>query len=288
MALSAEPVWQLGAELGEGPVWLPDEAALRFVDIKRGLLHRYDPATCAGQTQDVGGKPSFIVPEEGGGFLIGSENQVFRLEGATLGEVAATIPQPASNRTNDATVDCGGRLWFGTMDEHESSASGTVWCMDRGELQRAGGKAVVTNGPAVSGDGRFLYFVNSSERIIWRFDISNRPVLEHGEIFIEFGKDEGHPDGIIVDSEDCIWVALWDGWGVRRYAPDGTLLLHVPLPCARVTKVALGGPDLTTAFVTTACIGLDAGALARQPLAGSLFAFDAPAPGRILPGVRRC
>lgn len=280
-----EAVWQLEALLGEGPVWLPDEAALRFVDIKRGLLHRYDPANGAQETLDVGGKPSFIVPERGGGLLVGSEHGVFRLEEGRLGAAIAAIPHPMHNRTNDATVDRHGRLWFGTMDDREQDSTGCVWCLDRGKLHRAGGEAVVTNGPAVSGDGRFLYHVDSGGRTIWRCALGERPELARGEVFVRFGKDEGQPDGIVIDSEDCLWVALWDGWGVRRYAPGGTLLQHIALPCARVTKLAFGGPGLRTAFVTTARVGLDAAALTEQPLAGSLFAFEASVAGRVLPSV---
>ena len=96
---------------------------------------------------------------------------------------------------------------------------------------------------------------------------------------MQLEETDGHPDGIVLDSEDCLWVALWDGWGVRRYAPDGTLLLQVDLPCSRVTKIAFGGPDLRTAFVTTARIGLDDIQLAQQPLAGGLFAFEAQVAG---------
>lgn len=286
VTIGPEPVWRLEALLGEGPVWLPDEAALRFVDIKRGLLHRFDPATGAGETIEVSGGPSFIVPESGGGLLVGSGHGIFRLENGKLGAAVAAIPQPAHNRTNDATVDARGRLWFGTMDDSEQAPSGCVWCLDRGVLYRAGGEAVVTNGPAISNDGRFFYHVDSGGRTIWRFPLGDGPELEGGEVFLRLGEDEGHPDGVVVDSEDCLWVALWDGWGVRRYAPDGTLLQHIAFPCARVTKLAFGGPALRTAFVTTARVGLDDAALAAQPLAGSLFAFEAPAAGRVLPSVQ--
>lgn len=286
MISDLRPVWPVEALLGEGPVWLPDEQALRFVDIKRGLLHRYHPASEARETLDVGGKPSFIVPEAGGGLLVGSGHAIHRLDDDRLGEAVATIPQPAHNRTNDATVDAEGRLWFGTMDDDEQAPNGAVWRLGRDGLHRAGGEAVVTNGPAVSADGRFLYHVDSGRRTIRRFPLGEGLVLTDGEVFLQLGEADGHPDGVVVDSEDCLWVALWDGWGLRRYAPDGTLLLHIPFPCARVTKVALGGPDLTTAYVTTARIGLDDAALAEQPLAGALFAFTAPAPGRVLPRVR--
>ena len=82
-----------------------------------------------------------------------------------------------------------------------------------------------------------------------------------------------------VDSEGCLWTGLFGGWGVRRYAPDGRLLQVVRFPVANVTKIAFGGPDLTTAYATTAAKGLDAAARNAQALAGGLFCFHAPAPG---------
>ncbi|MEO7385235.1 MAG: SMP-30/gluconolactonase/LRE family protein [Novosphingobium sp.] len=286
MTITPEPVWSLGCALGEGPVWLADEQALRFVDIKKGNLHRWVPATGAAETIEVGGEPSFIVPVSDGGLLVGSGHGIYRLVSDQLGAPLATVDMPAHNRTNDATVAPDGRLWFGTMDNDEGQPTGSIWCLDRGALHQSDTRAVVSNGPAVSTDGRTLYHVNSGERTIWRCPIDNEPVLGSGELFIRLGEDEGCPDGIVVDSEDCLWVALWDGWGVRRYAPDGTLLLHVAFPCARVTKVAFGGPDLKTAYVTTARIGLNKAVLAAQPLAGALFSFAAPIAGQALPSVR--
>jgi D-xylonolactonase len=292
VSIAPRLIWPVEALLGEGPAWFPGEETLRFVDIKQGLVHRYHPETGASQTWHIGGKPSFIVAEEGGGLLVGSGNVVLKLgsQCAAIAPPLASLPQPEHNRTNDATVDMRGRLWLGTMDDDEQQATGALWCLDRGTLHRIGGEAVVTNGPAIGHDGRTLYHVDSGARTIWRFTIganeAGAPVIERREVFLQLTPADGHPDGVVLDSEDCLWVALWDGWGVRRYAPDGTLLLHIPFPCARVTKIAFGGSDLTTAYVTTARIGLDAAALAAQPLAGGLFAFDAPVPGRVLPPVR--
>ena len=280
------PVWQVGAQLGEGPLWLPDEQALWFVDIKGGNIHRFDPATGLGESIATGGKPSFVVPIAGGGLLVGSGNSLHRLVDGRLGPPLAALDEPAHNRTNDATVDGAGRLWFGTMDDDEQVPTGQLYCFDRGMIRATGWQAVVTNGPAISGDGRTLYHVDSGERTIWRISLDQGELAAHGEVFVRLGKDEGFTDGIVLDSEDCLWVALWDGWGVRRYAPDGELLLHIPFPCPRVTKVAFGGPDLRTGYATTARTGLDDAALAASPLAGSLFAFEAPAPGRTLPAVR--
>ncbi|MBW8783402.1 MAG: SMP-30/gluconolactonase/LRE family protein [Novosphingobium sp.] len=280
-----EVVWELDALVGEGPIWLSDEQAVRFVDIKRGKLHKFVPATGARETLEVGGLPSFIVPAADGGLLVGSELAVHRLEQDRLGTEVVTLDERSGNRVNDATVDGSGRLWLGTMDNAETEPTGWIWCLYRGQLHRYWGKAVVTNGPAASIGDRWLYVTDSVARTIWRFPLGPDPVLGGGEVFVQLSEQEGHPDGIVVDSEDCLWVGLWEGWGVRRYAPDGKLLLHVPFPCARVTKVAFGGPDLKTAYVTTACIGLDQSGREQQPLAGSLFAFPPPAPGRVLPAV---
>jgi sugar lactone lactonase YvrE len=255
---------------------------LRFVDIKRGRLHRFVPTTGERETLEVGGKPSFIVPEAGGGLLVGSEHGVWRLEGGRLGPCVSAIDQPIHNRTNDGTVDSQGRLWFGTMDDAEQQATGALYCLDANGLNRMGGEAVVTNGPAISPDGTILYHVDSANRRIWRYTIVDGPALGGGELFLQLTEADGYPDGVTLDSEGCLWVALWDGWAVRRYGADGTLLMTVDLPCARVTKVALGGADLRTAYVTTARVGLDAVMLADQPLAGSLLAFEAPAPGNPL------
>ncbi|MEY2944103.1 MAG: hypothetical protein RLY97_2117 [Pseudomonadota bacterium] len=280
-------IWPVQAMLGEGPAWFADEQALRFVDIKGGKIHRYTPATSAQDSTTFAGQPSFVLPRMDGGLLIGSNCELIALGADGTDRTAlATLPMPAHNRTNDATVDSQGRLWFGTMDDAETRPTGALYCYDRGALTCHGGESVVTNGPAISADCQTLYFVHSDARTIWRFTLDDDAQITRREIFLQLPAADGHPDGIVLDSEDCLWVALWDGWGLRRYAPDGTLLLHIHFPCARVTKLAFGGPNLTDAYVTTARIGLSADDLSNQPLAGGLFHFIAPAPGRRLPAVQ--
>ena len=278
--------WQLDAQLGEGPVWIEREQAVYFVDIRGGNVHRWCLASNERTSLHVGGMPSFIVPCRTGELAVGSQHGVHALSDGRLGRLIASVPQSPGDRTNDATVDATGRLWFGTMDTLEASPSGAVWCLEGGALHRTEATAIVTNGPAVDDDRQLLYYVDTFERTIWKCPLDAHPRLRDREVFLRLEAAAGYPDGIVVDSEGCLWVALWDGWGVRRYAPDGTLLQTVSLPCARVTKLAFGGPGLRTAFVTTARFGLDAASLARQPLAGSLFTFDAPVAGRWLPEVR--
>ncbi|MCE7796333.1 SMP-30/gluconolactonase/LRE family protein [Sphingobium sufflavum] len=283
-------VWPTEALLGEGPYWSEGEGALWYVDIKGGAIHRYHPASNAHATWAVGGQPSFVVPAGEGRLVAGSNHSLILFDtaaadGALPQTMLAPIAMPAHNRTNDATVDCHGRLWFGTMDDGETEGTGAIYCLVDGAVRQMGGEAVVTNGPAATRDGRTLYHVDSGSRIIWRSRIGDGPELLEKEVFLQLGEADGYPDGIVLDSEGCLWVALWDGWGVQRHAPDGSLLLRIDLPCARVTKIAFGGDDLRTAYVTTARTGLSEAQLAEQPLAGGLFAFDAPVAGLPLPNV---
>lgn len=286
MSEAVQPAWRLDALLGEGPLWCPDEEALRFVDIKRGLLHRFHPGSGTGESVAVGGQPSFIVQAADNGFVVGRGHELRRFDGRALGETIARLDMPAHNRTNDATVDLAGRLWFGTMDDEEQAPTGALHRLSNEQLTTATWRAVVTNGPAVTQDGKHLYHVDSGERTIWRVPLRGGRCGRVGEPFVELQAAEGYPDGVVLDAEDCLWVALWDGWAVRRYGPDGRLLAHVTMPCARPTKVAFGGADLCTAYVTTARTGLCQAELEQQPLAGSLLQFRTSAPGRVLQRVR--
>lgn len=272
--------------LGEGPIWIAREQALYFVDIKGGSVLRWHPDSLDLSVADVGGCPSFVVPASGGQLLVGSRDAIHFFADGRMERLVTSIPHPVQNRTNDATVDGRGRLWFGTMDDTEVSPTGRIWCFDGADLRVAGGAAIVTNGPAVDDERGVLYHADTLRRIVWRCALTDSPTLADDEVFVQLAEGDGYPDGLTVDSEGCLWVALWDGGAVRRYAPDGTLLMHVPLPVARVTKVAFGGAKLDIAFVTTARVGLSESALAHQPLAGCVFAFSAPAPGRLPAEVR--
>jgi D-xylonolactonase len=172
------------------------------------------------------------------------------------------------------------------MDDDETLDTGAIYTFDGSSIQHTGGECIITNGPAVSADCQTLYYADTLSRTIWRCDISNGPDLVHKTLFATIDEADGAPDGVTLDAEGHLWVAIWGGWQARRYAPDGTMVAVVTLPCANVTKVTFGGPDLRTGYATTASKGLSADELAAQPFAGGLFAFDAPAPGLALPEVR--
>ncbi|WP_420137810.1 SMP-30/gluconolactonase/LRE family protein [Sphingomonas sp.] len=278
----ARSVLSVQATLGEGPVWVEREQALWFVDIKNHKVHRFDPASGDHRAYDAPGQVGWVLPADDGAFLAGLQQGVARFDPATgVFDVIAT-PEAAlpTNRLNDAAVDGRGRVWFGSMDDGEGAATGRLYRFDRGTVVDSGLAPVsITNGPAISPDGRTLYHTDTLGRIIHRVPINDDGSLGTPSQFAVIDEADGWPDGAVCDAEGFVWTGLWGGWRARRYAPDGTIAAEVRLPAANVTKIAFGGADLRTAYATTARKGLDADALASQPLAGNVFAFETDTPG---------
>jgi sugar lactone lactonase YvrE len=281
-----ECVWPLTATLGEGPVWVERDAALWFVDIKGLKIHRFEPASGATRSWDAPDQPGFLLPAAGGGFVAGLKSGLHRFdpESGAFSFLMDPEPQLPGNRMNDASVAPDGTLWFGSMDDGEEADSGAFYRLGAdGSAEPRGGECCITNGPAFSPDGRIFYHTDTIAGTIWAADVAEDGTLSNRRPFAEVDPVDGHPDGSTVDSEGCLWIGLWGGWRARRYAPDGSILTEVRLPAANVTKIAFGGPDLRTAFATTARKGLDDAALADQPLAGGLFAFDPGVTGLATP-----
>jgi sugar lactone lactonase YvrE len=279
-------VWELKAELGEGPIWVERDQALWFTDIKKRKIHRLDPATDERTSWDAPELVGFVLPAAGEGFVAGLQSGLHHFDSRTGGfrPIAEVEPDLPANRLNDATVDPSGRLWFGTMDNEEKAPAGAIYRLaDNGRIEHAGGECCITNGPAVSPDGRTLYHVDTLGKVIYAADIDEEGRLGDRRLFCTIGEEDGHPDGPSVDAEGCLWIGLYGGWAARRYSPAGELLQTVRFPVANVTKIALGGADRRTAFATTARQGLTGEALAAQPGAGNLFAFRVSAPG--VPGI---
>jgi xylono-1,5-lactonase len=281
----SEPVsiWQLGAPLGEGPIWVERDQALWFVDIKSHKIHRLDPATGATRSWDAPGQVGFILPIESGGFVAGLQTGLARFDERDGSFTAISAPGPdlPTNRLNDATVDPQGRLWFGSMDDGESDLTGAIYRLGSdGTCINTTDHVAITNGPAISPDGKTLYHVDTLVGVIHACDIADDGTLANTREFVRIPNDEGHPDGPTVDSEGCVWVGLYNGWAVRRYSPAGELLETVKFPVSAITKIAFGGPDGKTVFATTANKHIAPGDLAKQPHAGDLFRFEVSVPGQ--------
>jgi xylono-1,5-lactonase len=264
-------VWDVRAALGEGA--LCHQGLVWFVDIMGNKIHCFDPGNGAQQSWATPPNPGFIQPKRKGGFIVGLRSGLHDFDPKTgpflLRE--AIEPDLPGNRLNDAFVDHTGRLWFGTMDFSGRNATGALYVYETLGLKIADPGYRITNGPAMSPDGKTLYHADTMEKRIFAFDVPVGGVLTNKRLFATI--ERGFPDGMAVDSQGRLWSALYGGWGINRYAPDGTLIDHIAFPVANVTKLAFGGDDLKTVYATTARQGLSPSELALQGEAGGLFAF---------------
>jgi D-xylonolactonase len=284
--MQAESVWDLGCELGEGPVWA--DGALWFVDIKRPAIYRYDPASSERREWPAPEPVGFLFPAEGGGFLAGLRDGLYRFdpESGAFAPLEGVYEGRPDNRLNDGAVDPKGRLWFGTMDDGERERTGAFYRFQRGEVAHTGLERIaITNGPCVSPDGRILYFVDTLACTIEAADIGEDGALSNRRPFVRIDPKEGHPDGPTIDSEGCVWISLFGGWEARRYSPAGEMVGRVRFPVPNITKIAFGGEDLMTGYATTARLHMKPAEIAELPASGDLFAFRVDVPGIPCPKV---
>jgi sugar lactone lactonase YvrE len=187
-------------------------------------------------------------------------------------ELVAPIERDRPTRMNDAKCDSRGRMLSGTISMGERG----VCALYKIEPDLAVTKLVdgvsVSNGIAWNADETRLYYVDTRARCIDQFDYD----LETGAVsnlkrFADIDRADGVPDGITVDAEGCVWLALYLGGVVRRYAPDGALIGQITLPVSGVTSCNFAGPTLQDLYITTARFGAAPETLARQPHAGALF-----------------
>ncbi len=247
-----------------------------WVDILAQNIWRLHAATGQTRSWPAPERIGFIEPVAGGGWIAGLKSGLHRFD-ETTGTFARlhAIEDPAlDNRLNDAFVDAAGRLWFGSMHDPRTRDTGALYSLDARGVTRHDDGYVITNGPSTSPDGRVFYHTDTRASTIYAFDLSPDGALTNRRTFARIDPADGWPDGSTVDAEGCVWTALWGGWGVRRYSPKGEVMGFVRLPVANVTKIAFGGDDLTTAYVTTAWSDLSSAERVEQPLAGRLFSFD--------------
>jgi sugar lactone lactonase YvrE len=265
----------VGATLGEGPVWAAAEAALYWVDIPEKRVFRWSEAEGL-RTIPVERHVCSLLPRRGGGFIGGGYDGFVALD-AELAVSVLADPEPElpGNRFNDGSIDRTGRLWAGTMDCAEREASGSLYRLDPDlRWQRIDSGYRVTNGPAFSRDGRIMYHTDSALQTVYIFDLAEDGTVGERRVHLGFGAGEGYPDGMTVDAEDCLWIAFWDGWCVRRFAPSGELLATLEVPVQRPTSVAFGGAGLEKLFITSAARDLTAAEREGQPQAGGLFVAE--------------
>jgi sugar lactone lactonase YvrE len=276
MPVTAEPVGDVTAVLGEGPYWRPEDEALLWVDVVRGLLHM--TRVQLGETSTIELDPvSAAFPAVGGGIVTaGGHRLTLRATRPGEGWAGRTIAEaPARDgvRFNDASVDPAGRVWVGSMDIKEKDPLGTLYRLDTGgTLTPVVKGATVSNGIGWSPDGTRMYYNDSPLRRIDMFDYDQATGEAFGgRMFADLSGVDGFPDGLTVDADGYVWVAMFAGGALRRFTPAGHQDAVLPLPVSQPTSCAFGGPGMADLFVTTAYRDLSEAQRAAQPLAGRLL-----------------
>ncbi len=257
--------------LGEGTLWSARDNAVYWVDILAPALNRL--------SLDGGAVERWVMPEPlgwvaeraGGGFIGGFKSgfAAISLDPLTITPIGDPEPEMPYNRMNDGKADAQGHIWCGTMDMEEERASGSLYRLapDLSWQQMDSGYRV-TNGPAFSPCGKWLYHSDTSRRVMYRFTRTADGIADR-QPFIRFTDADGYPDGMTVDADGHIWVAHWGGGRISRFTPDGALDRAIDLPARQVTNITFAGPDLDRMFVSSAAIGLDA-----TPFDGGFFEVD--------------
>jgi sugar lactone lactonase YvrE len=271
-----ECIADVDANVGEGPVWVPREQALYWVDNKGRKVFRHD-GTGEVRTFATPFEVCCLAPRENGGFIAGTDRGLAAIDFETsrydvLENPEAHIP---GNRFNDGKTDPWGRFWSGTMDNAEKAVTGSLYRFDADfSWMKMDSGYRVTNGPAFDRTRGRMYHTDSAARTIYAFDLTDSGEMAGRRVFIQFEQKDGSPDGMTVDAEGHLWACFWDGWCIRRLSPEGEIVERIAMPVQRPTSCAFGGPDLDRLYVTSARLGFDDKTLSMQPCAGGLFLVD--------------
>jgi sugar lactone lactonase YvrE len=280
----AELILDARALVGEGPVWLPDRGELLWVDIESSEVHRLDPATRADTVIAAGAHVGAVLPDEQGGLVLALPTGLARLP------AGADAPQPLVDlngtpkvRLNDAKVDARGRIFVGSMAYDEEPGAGHLWRVDPDLTATVILDGLtISNGLDWSPDLTRMYFNDSSVRHVDVLDYDVETGAAEGRrVLHELADDQaGFPDGMTVDGEGNLWVAIWGGHCVLGISPEGEVIDRVDVPAAQTASCCFGGPDLRTLYITTATSGLNEADLAPTPHAGGVFAAHVGVAGR--------
>jgi sugar lactone lactonase YvrE len=276
-----ELVLDAGADLGEGPVWDEERGELLWVDMFPGLLHRFSPDTRQDCVVEVGQTIGSLALRSRGGYVLALREGLYATSAA--GDVEALLPidvERTDTFLNDSRCDPSGSLWVGSTTDAESGGSGTLYSISPGlELKQVLANLSVPNGLDWSPDGGLLYLVESHTGEILVYPFSSLSTLGEPQVLTRVSQAIGVPDGLVVDAEGYLWVALWGGGQVQRYTPEGVLDTVIQLPVAQVSSCTFGGSEYRDLYITTGAYALSAEELQEQPLAGALFRVSSLARG---------
>lgn len=270
-----QEVGDVVCEVAEGPIWDDRFGLLRWVDLNRGLVHGYSPARGQLPAMDLGQHAGFVVPS-GSEHLLAGVRDGFGLVGpdGSLTMMRAVEADRPGMRMNDGKADPAGRVWAGTMGIDNPGPDGTLYSLgpDWSVTPRLTG-LTIPNGIGWSPGGERMYFTDTTwGRIdVFSYDGATGEIADR-RVFAQIPADAGAPDGLTVDEDGCVWIALWYGAAVHRYTPTGSLDTVVRIPALQATSCVFGGSDRQDLFVTSARQRLTGQQQSDHPRSGRVFA----------------
>lgn len=267
--MRAERLTDVVVEHGEGPVFSPRWLGPRWVDMLVGdILELAGDGSIA--RQHVGSVAAMLRPRRDGGFVVAAERGLLLADGDALDAPLQALPEVWSDpgvRMNEGGCDPAGNLYLGSMAYDSRAGGGTLYKFDANhEVSVVDDAVTISNGIEWSPDERLAYYADSDTYRIDVFDWDAASGLTNRRPFVRFDPP-GVPDGLTVDSEGGVWVAVFDGGAVRRYSAAGTLEEVIEVPAPKVTAVTFFGADLDRLIITTSrhemadAAGTQAGAL---------------------------
>lgn len=270
--MKPEAVTAAIAEHGEGPMWDRNRGVLRWVDMLKGDILTLQKS---GQVdrQHVSRVVAAIRPRRHGGLVVAVENGFTLMnEDGAVGPIHRAFTDPQI-RMNDGGCDPLGNFFCGSMAYDFTPRRGALYRFEPdARVVQVLSDLTISNGIAWNAEGTQVYYVDSGTGRIDVFDYELETGTFHNRRpFVTIPSDAGLPDGIALDAEGGVWVALWGGSAVHRYTNGGAHDVAIEFPVSQVTACSFGGPDLTELFVSTSNLEVDS---ESQPLAGALFRVE--------------
>lgn len=272
--LRAEVAVDVGAQHSEGPIWDAATARLWWVDITGERVHRFDPRSGADTSWPTPGQPGGVVLDTDGNPVLATPEGLAPLDRDT-GAIELRVPiEPAEGgiRANDAKVDSRGRAWVGTMAFDKRPGAAALYRVEGDRATRVVDGLTISNGPAFDESAGRLYLADTGIGAVDVFDFDpGGGKIDNRRRQLEFAAAGLWPDGMTVDDEGMLWVALGRAGAVHRYRPDASLDRVVEIPTSNPTSVAFGGADGGDLYITSSWFDLEPKQRADQPLAGAIF-----------------
>ena len=273
--LEAQLLMDTRSKLGEGAIWHPEEKMLYWMDIENFLLYKYNPKTNENTKFDMGQRIGTVVPATNGKLIVALMDGIYSFDPITGSKTLMSQPYQDTNlRLNDGKCDPSGRFWVGTMTMNNTRKGGKLYKLDHdGKVTVMLDSVSISNGIVWSSDRKSMYYNDTPTSTVQAFDYDDLTgTISNQRVIIKFKPGEGNPDGMSIDADDNIWIALWGGNAVKKYDPkSGKLLQIIKVPAPNVTACAFGGENLDILYITTARNWMRPDLLETYPMSGSVF-----------------